>query len=276
MKKRLLILSGLSSRVADKLETRLLTLVDKVAYVSTAAKTGEADFDKAYFLALSKRAHDVTQLIPVRPNETILNGFLASFLPNNIATEYESDIFFPALRRIQLDYTLRNDLGRLESIYRVINSGIANYDGDKDFSKILQKDKRYLLPHKNIKVDTLRSNYMEIYFGNRTSLSTNIDRKIPPDRSNNGINTKGGLNFKGTINSGMHPIRRKSDCNCCDLQARFRFGKMIDERFEFDVTAKGELHGKSFSYCDGTIIPVTGGPDHLNMRINGDFEPAHR
>jgi hypothetical protein len=111
-----------------------------------------------------------------------------------------------------------------------------------------------------------------LYHLRQGNLSTRLNKEVALVKRTGALRIR-GIDFKGCINSAVHPVRRCSETKWCDISARIRFGFAVHERFEFDVTREsGSLSDVEFVICDGSTQNVPTRADHLNMRINGDFD----
>ncbi len=183
----------------------------------------------------------------------------------------EKKWFFPWTFRVPLDRSLATDTGQFSRLIEQIDCGIKSFkDSDVVNSVRRRSDKRFLLPIRNSNIKALSDSFDDIFFRG-LNLNGAAKRNIKKVRKKNQIKI-GNLTFEYSINSTVHPVRRVTDSDLCDLQARFRFGVPIPSSFEFDVSCESGLKGKVFSQCCGSKQPISGSPSHLNMRINDDFK----
>lgn len=265
--RRLAVLSGIDARVADRMGPALRSMATDVAFV----KIGPDGLSSDYFLRLSRRTLEVAQRALLR-TDTKLLGLLVSAV--DLEEELETDFFFPALRRLSVPKQWRRDVNQSSQIVREIQLtfGSSIYQDVAKYASPQGED-RLLLPIRNTKLDRMSRHFLEIYRMRQVGLTRRLLRDITAMRRGRGYRIR-GIDFKGMVNDGTHPIRRCTDSPVCDLRALMRFGVTVPERFEFDVSCSTGLAGKTYYLCDGQPVKVPGGASHLNMRINDDFLSA--
>ncbi|MFD1613424.1 hypothetical protein ACFSCW_16610 [Sphingomonas tabacisoli] len=266
--RRLIVLSGISTRVADKIGPSLRSMGGDVAFV----KIGSDGLTSDYF----DRLVDRTLSLAGRASQSLSSkifGLLVSAVPSG-SESLEADYFFPAMRRIGVPPEYRNDPNRAQALVRLIMQAFAS-DIYQTVAKVVapQEDERLLLPVRNSGVDRLERQFREIYHMRQTGFTRRLTREVVRMKKGRGLRMR-GLDFKSAVNNGTHPIRRCTGTPTCDLKALLRFGVSVVDRFEFDVSCESGLNGKTFYLCDGTPVRISASPSHLNMRLNDDFMAA--
>lgn len=266
--RRLVILSGIESRVADRLGPALRSAAMDIAFVKIGADGLSAD----YFARLVQRTLDVAERVMTRPDVKLL-GLLISCASTN-EQELEREHFFPALRRLEIPREYRRDANQFSEVQRRVRVAFQSVTYEKVVREASpQREDRLLLPVRNSKLERLKRHFVEIYELRQAELSRRLMRDIPAVKKGRGYRIR-DADFKGAINDGTHPVRRCTDTPTCDLGALMRFGVPVPERFEFDVSCATGLASKTFCLCDGTPMKIPAGTSHLNMRINDDFMAA--
>lgn len=266
--RRLVVLSGIDSRVADRLGPALRSAAIDVAFV----KIGADGLSRDYFARLVRRTLDVAHRAMLRADVKLLGLLVSCASTDEQQTEHEH--FFPALRRLEIPREYRRDVNQFFEVRRRIEVTFrsATYENvAREASP--QREGRLLLPVRNCRSDRLTRHFGEIYELRQDDLSRRLMRDIPRMKKGRGYRIR-DADFKGAINDGTHPVRRRTDTPICDLGALMRFGVLVPERFEFDISCSTGLANKTFSLCDGTPIKIPAGTSHLNMRINDDFIAA--
>jgi hypothetical protein len=266
--RRLAILSGIDPRVADRIGPGLRSRATDVAFV----KIGSDGFSQDYFSRLTARALSISVRTLGR-QDTKLYALLVSAIPCD-DQDTEAEYFFPAARRLEVAREYRRDVNQASNLAQLIQDAFAS-PVYTDLARRVspQGEDRLLLPIVNTKLGRMRRHFLEIFRLRSSGLSRRLERDINRMRGGRGYRIV-GMDFRGALNDGTHPIRRCTDSPTCDLQALMRFGVAIPERFEFDVSCEKGLEGKTFHLCDGTPVRVSKGVSHLNMRINDDFVPG--
>jgi hypothetical protein len=131
------------------------------------------------------------------------------------------------------------------------------------------------LPLLNVKSSRLRTAISELYELRTFTPAPGISKDVARLKGGRGLRIK-GIDYRGAVNNDSHPVRRCTDSVFCDVAARLRLGFSLPERFEFDVSCETGLAGKQFRMCDGAAMTIPDWADHLNMRINDDFECGRR
>ena len=262
IERRVAIFSGFDTRVVAKVSPQLTSTATDLAFVKLS---GEAD--SSYFQSLVARTLVIAERSLAR-GDVRLTTLLVSCLDTEEDREREARAFFPAVRRLSLDTSLRKDLNRSSDIASAVVSAFRNPE-QTDFARSLHQDVRLLLPVRNTPCKPLIGSFRAIYERSASSVSPRVQRRILSRRGRPGFMVR-DLAFCPATNDGTHPVRRCTDSPECDLKAFMRFGVAVPERFEFDVSSDTGLKGKTFEYCDGTHHRVTKDVGHINMRINDD------
>lgn len=266
--KRLVVLSGISSKVAAKIAPSLRSMATEVVFV----KLDSGNVSVEYLDSLLKRAVEMATQLRATPDVKLL-GVLVSAIPDDLQCE-EYARFFPTLQRFAVEPALRSDVNRGPELARAIMGVFSSAQFEAvTRAATPQQDARFLLPLRNVGLDRLRRHFTEVYEMAASRFSRRLDRDIMRMKKGSGYRVR-DLNFKGVVNDGTHPIRKCTDSHVCDLQAVMRFGVSVPDRFEFDVTCGTALHRKTFYLCDGSADRPPAAATHLNMRINDDFMPG--
>lgn len=267
--RRLAVLSGIDTRVIDRVAPILRSMAIQVAFVRMGADGNSRD----YYDRLTRRTLQVAAQLLVKPDVKI-HALLVSSELSEDEWACEAAYFFPALRRFEIARSFRRDTNRGQEMARAIHGAFTSISYLELVRKASpQGESRLLLPITNTKLPRLRRHFLEIYRLNETALSRRLERDISRRKGMKGYRVQ-GLDFRGAVNDGTHPIRRCTDSPECDLAALFRFGVVVPERFEFDVSCETGLEGKTFHLCNDEAVRIPKGTSHLNMRMNDDFLAA--
>lgn len=260
----LAIFSGIHPRVVTRLAPTLRSVGIEVVAVALDANEGD------YFERLAKQALHIAAR-ERRRSDVRLTSVLISALDERDLDE-ESAAFFPALRRVPIQSEWRNNLSASGKINQIVQDYFRS-TAVREFARRLgaNKEVRMLLPRRNTPHKKLTEEFSAIYRLDVDALSGKIEKDIVVLRGGRGMKVS-SLMFKPVLNNGRHPIRRCTTSSIADLQAAFRFGVGVPERFEFDVTSDKGLKGSSFFHCGGALHRITAEATHLNMRINDDFK----
>jgi len=262
------VLSGIDSKLASKLAPQLSSMAIDTAFVKFSGSPTIEYFDK-----LAERCLQVSSRVIVN-DEVRLTGLLVSFFNFEREKEMEEAAFFPSFRRIELDQSWCKDTNRSSAIAQLIKDEF-HADSHKEFTRTasFKHDPRLLVPVQNSKCKPLKANYRAIYHRTTSSISNLVGRHVVKVRGAAAYRIN-DLIFEPALNDGTHPVRRRTSTHVADLKAAFRFGLMVPERFEFDVSGDKGLKGKTFALSDGSLETIRKEPTHLNMRVNDDFRQA--
>lgn len=261
----LVVFSGIDTRIIDRIGPRLRSNAVDTAFVKPKHM-----LDTEYFDRLLNRAYRVSSQLISNPDVRI-TAILLSCLDDPIQTNLEFETFFPTLRRIYLDRQSCNDPNKSAELATTIIQAIK-CDAARAFVKTVsaQQEARLLMPLRNCKSNALRRSVRAIFLSEATSINNRSRREVTARRGSRTYRSN-DLDFKVSINSGKHPVRRCTDSTSCDFKALLRLGVSVPERLEFDVSCSKGLSNKTFYRCDGSAESVSGNPSHLNMRINDDY-----
>ncbi|HYG25418.1 MAG TPA: hypothetical protein VD906_00770 [Caulobacteraceae bacterium] len=265
MFRRLVVLSGFDTTVAERIKKNLNSQQTEVAFRKLpCAITTE------YFHALAHRACELINRMDKEGAGRIV-GVLASCAKTGAEYELERRAFFPALRRLGFPAAASRDQNGATGVAR----GILDLLRSEDFNQLYRfvrpaPDAVLSLPVENCRSAKLVSELGRMYEFDAHAPSAAISKEIVRRKGGLGLKVK-GLDFRGVTNGDAHPVRRCSDNAVCDVAAAMRLGFKIPPRFEFDVSCETGLSGKRFTLCNGQVQTVSASATHLNMRINGDF-----
>lgn len=263
--RRLIVLSGFDTRVADRLRTSLASRRSDVAFVKLYG-----DADEAYFHRLAKRSWELIGKAQQAGDQIVL-GVVASALSSEAELARERECFFPALRRLSFDSARRRDINTAAQTADEIVGALTS---DKFLAlKASVKPslgRPLLLPVRNTRSKVLRAQLERLYELLEPTPTANLKKEIVKLKGNRGLRVR-GIDFASVVNNARHPVRRCTDAPACDLKAIMRLGFCVPDRFEFDVASDTGLVGKEFWICDGTTKAVSRSASHLNMRMNDDF-----
>ena len=260
--------SGFDPRVSEN--ARRYLQASQVLVVQGGSKASGRNYFQDSLLAAR---YNIRQI----ENEDVrLNFILVSCIEDSAMRDLEQEAFFPALRRLQVPAAWRGDIhgGR-----RIADAVIASFNSAR--TQELQAITKWsaaavaLLPCENIRPQRLRRELEGMYHMNVGSFSRRLNRDVLRMKRGKGIRV-GNLEFKGCLNDPSHPVRRTSDQAQCDVGAALRLGFGVPIRFEFDVSCAQGLAGLRFRHCDGVTEQIQRDASHVNMRINGDFQPGSK
>lgn len=261
----LVVFSGISTKVIAKVAPQLRAMAIHSAFV----KYTPQDIP-GYLSDLAERTLAIARGALV-DRDVRLSGILASCLEDEAELEAERTVFFPAMRRLSLSRSFRNDINAANALVAEVG-GVLKSASNTDFVKSVspRAEARLLLPLGNARVAALAHNFEEIYDRKSDGIGRAVMKRVVLRRGTKRYRAN-DLDFLPVTNGERHPIRRCSDSALCDLNATLRFGVSVSPRFEFDVTCENGLSGKTFQQCDNTAMQVGREATHLNMRMNGDF-----
>ena len=259
------VFSGVHPRVVEKVAPALRSTGIEPVVVSL-----EETLSAGYFERLAKQALHAMGMELGRRDVRLTSVLISSLSGEEQAAETE--VFFPALRRVSMRPEWRNNPSAARQIIALVQDHFRS-DASKEFTRRMaaRREPRLLLPPRNTPSKALTARYREVYDGSVLELSGRIEKEVVVQRGGRGLKVQ-NLNFVAALNNQRHPVRRCTDSPSCDLKAAFRFGAAVPARFEFDVTAENGLKSSSFYRCDGSAQRIGGDATHLNMRINDDFE----
>jgi hypothetical protein len=261
------IFSGISTRVVDRLVPQLGANGVDCSFVKFNNDYLDADY---YDRLAAQTVIIISRALERKP--VTLSGVLVSCVQVQSSIDLEVATFFPAFRRLSINAEWRNNP---DAAGRIAASILAHFQSsaEKDFlrSVSVRRDARFLLPVRNTRCKSLVDQFRQIYAMRSYALSNRVNREVVSLRGRRAYRVN-GIDFQPVINNEKHPVRRTSDTTRCNLAASFRFGALVPQRLEFDVTCENGLRKKSFSHCDGTLEMITVEASHINMRANDDFE----
>ncbi|PYF06947.1 hypothetical protein C8J30_12230 [Rhodobacter viridis] len=236
-----------------------------------------------YFEALAKQLlFEIDRLKGARSDVRFFVILVSAIAEDKLDDEYVS--FFPALIRLGIQKDQANNKSATKKIVERIDALFR----DESFVDLIKtvsarKKSHLLLPVRNAAETSLRKMFDEIYAGGELRskegrfsaeleiFEKTVLKKITVIRRSKALKM-GAISFAPVLNGPAHPIRRCTDTAVCDVKAKLRFGALVAERFEFDVTCDRKLSAKSFYLCGGGDIKPSQEDTHLNMRINDDFK----
>jgi hypothetical protein len=264
--RRLIVFSGFDGRVVEKIRPRLASQQADVVIVKRPNI-----FDELYFRKLLQRFWTVSQPYLVDENVRLVS-VLASCLSGPEEANRERQVFWPILRRVVLDKRCGSDVNMAGLVSEKIIQLLAHDDFLGTYKRIRPAtDATLSLPVENISTPRFRTELDRLYDLETFQPAPALDRYVQKLKRGAGLRVR-GLDFKGCVNNASHPVRRITDSVRCDLEARMRLGFSVPSRFEFDVTCATGLAGKTFKLCSGMLVKIPASADHLNMRMNGDFD----
>jgi hypothetical protein len=256
------VLCGISTRVIDPMTKALRANAIEPVFTKVSVDTGSYLESLLANTCATIKALDCDQKIRIR-SLTVISGFSKD---EDIALE--ARFFFPAARRFAVKPEYRNNPASSAAVRDAIIRLFKNKN-EVDSRKEIRGDIRNLLPLRNCGCKGITDSVSAIYLRDTNLIDRKVDKEICRVKGSKALRIR-GIDFLPANNNDRHPIRRCSDSLGCDLAASFRLGVPVNERFEFDVTCRTGLKGKTFYQCSGSANDLTHEPSHLNMRINDD------
>jgi hypothetical protein len=256
------ILSGISTRVADRLGPQMRANGVELAFVQL-----EESPSTAYFSRLLDQTIEMVSRASSQATEKVSIVLVSGFSDLG-AVALERNMFFPAVRRLPINPEWRNNPNSTACIRDAVLHYVRN-KAETQFVRGIKRNIRFVLPLTNTNSKSLATNYDDIYHMRSKGIARRVEREVVVLKRRKAVRI-GGIDYEMCINDGRHPIRRRTQAARCDFNAAYRFGCPIEERLEFDVTCENGLKGKSFCQCDGMVTAIKAEATHLNMRINDD------
>jgi hypothetical protein len=267
--RRLVVFSGFDTRFVAQAKISLKANQTDVVFTSATAGV-----ERAYFVALlGQTLKTVNQLLS--NNDARVVGMLASCIDEAGASQAEKEAFYPIFRRMVFPSSFRRDMHRVNEVVQKLVRSLSSEEFLDTHKYIKSPSAVLALPLLNADSRRLRRTINDLYEMKIFRPDGGIDKEVIRLRRGRGLRIK-GIDFAACVNDSSHPVRRCTDSIVCDLAARLRLGFSVPARFEFDVSCEQGVSGKEFRLCDGSSQKIPGWADHLNMRINDDFQCGRR